>query len=92
MKPLTAEQLFIMAEEFCAHRGCSIRSYSALCAAAAIPGARIEGISVFDSPAAAAAALARGIERLEPLHQDNQAFAATAQDIYTAWTQNFEGF
>lgn len=92
MKPLTPEQLLIIADEFCAYHGGAVRSYSALCAAAAIPGARIEGVSVFDSPAAAAAALARGIEQLEPLRQDNQAFAAVVQDIYTAWTQNFEEF
>ncbi|MCQ4620039.1 TetR family transcriptional regulator [Corynebacterium sp. CCUG 71335] len=87
MKPLTPEQLLIIADEFCAHHGGAIRSYSALCAAAAIPGARIEGIPVFDSPVAAGEALARGVVKLEPLRGDNSAFASTARDVYVRWAE-----
>lgn len=85
MKPLTPEQLLIIADECCTAWGTTVRSYSAVCAAAAIPGARIAGVPVFDSPTAAARALARGIERLAPLSADNDLFAHAAADIYLRW-------
>lgn len=87
MKPLSPEQLLIIADECCAKWSTTVRSYSAICAAAAIPGARLEGIPIFDSPAAAATALARGIERLEPLNGFNAEFAATAGEIYRRWAE-----
>lgn len=87
MKPLSPEQLLIIADECCAAWGTTVRSYSAICAAAAIPGARLEGLPVFDSPAAAAAALSRGIERLEPLHGFNAEFATVAAEIYQRWCE-----
>ncbi|SIS39263.1 transcriptional regulator, TetR family [Corynebacterium appendicis CIP 107643] len=86
MKPLSAEQLLIIADECCTEWGTTVRSYSAICAAAAIPGARLEGLPVFDSPTAAAAALSRGIERLEPLADFNAPFASAAEEIYLRWT------
>lgn len=85
MKPLSPEQLLIIADECCTKWGTTVRSYSAICAAAAIPGARLEGLPVFDSPAAAGAALVRGIERLEPLADFNAPFAETAGEIYLRW-------
>lgn len=88
MKPLTPEQLLIIADECCTTWGATVRSYSAICAAAAIPGARLDGIPVFDSPTAAAAALARGIERLEPLTDFNVPFAHAAQEIYRRWCES----
>lgn len=88
MKPLTPEQLLIIADECCARWGTTVRSYSAICAAAAIPGAKLDGLAVFDSPAAAAAALARGIERLEPLTDFNAPFAAAAGEIYVRWCES----
>lgn len=87
MKPLAPEQLLVIADECCALWGTTVRSYSAICAAATIPGARIEGLAVFDSPTAAAAALARGIERLEPLSGFNEHFAAAASEIYSRWCE-----
>ena len=89
MKPLSPEQLLIIADECCAKWGPSaaVRSYSAICAAAAIPGAKLDGPPVFDSPAAAADALARGIERLEPLTDFNPPFADTAAEIYLRWCE-----
>lgn len=87
MRPLSPEQLLIIADECCASWSTTVRSYSAICAAAAIPGARLEGLAVFDSPAAAAAALARGIERLEPLTDHNEAFADCAAEIYRRWCE-----
>ena len=87
MKPLSPEQLLIIADECCAKWGTTVRSYSAICAAAAIPGARLDGLSVFDSPTAAAAALSRGIERLEPLADFNAHFAETAAEIYLRWCE-----
>lgn len=85
MKTLSPEQLLTIADECCETWGTTVRSYSAICAAAAIPGARLEGLDVFDSPAAAAAALSRGIERLEPLVDFNEPFAAAAGAIYERW-------
>ena len=85
MKPLSPEQLLIIADECCTKWGTTMRSYSAICAAAAIPGARLEGLPVFDSPATAAAALSRGIERLQPLADFNAPFAETAGEIYLRW-------
>ena len=87
MRPLSPEQLLIIADECCTKWGTTLRSYSAICAAAAIPGARLEGLPVFDSPAAAGAALSRGIERLEPLADFNAPFAATAGEIYLRWCE-----
>ncbi|WP_296145325.1 TetR family transcriptional regulator [uncultured Corynebacterium sp.] len=87
MKPLSPEQLLIIADECCAKWGTTVRSYSAICAAAAIPGAKLDGLPVFDSPAAAAAALARGIERLEPLADFNAPFADIAGEIYQRWCE-----
>ena len=87
MRPLSPEQLLIIADECCATWGTTVRSYSAICAAAAIPGAKLEGLAVFDSPAAAATALARGIERLEPLTDFNAPFASVAADIYLRWCE-----
>ena len=82
MTPLTPEQLLIIADEACEKWSTTVRSFSAIYAAASIPGARIDGIPVFDSPTAAAAALARGIERLEPLTAFNKEFAIVAAEIY----------
>ena len=81
MKPLSPEQLLIIADECCTKWGTTVRSYSAICAAVAIPGAKLDGLPVFDSPAAAAAALARGIERLEPLTDFNAPFADIALSL-----------
>lgn len=88
MKPLTAEQLLIIADECCTKWGTTVRSYSSLCAAAALPGARLEGLPVFDSPTDAASALARGIERLEPLTDFNVEFATIAAEIYQRWCES----
>lgn len=88
MKPLSPEQLLIIADECCTTWGVTVRRYSAICAAAAIPGARFEGLAVFDSPAAAASALARGIERLEPLTDHNEVFAGYAAEIYRRWCES----
>lgn len=87
MRPLSPEQLLIIADECCARWGTTVRSYSAICAAAAIPGAKVEGLAVFDSPASAATALSRGIERLEPLAGFNSDFASAAADIYLRWCE-----
>ena len=87
MKPLSPEQLLIIADECCAKWGTTVRSYSSLCAAAAIPGAKLDGLPVFDSPTAAAAALARGIERLEPLAGFNAPFADAVSKIYPRWCE-----
>lgn len=87
MKSLSPEQLLIIADECCTAWNISVRSYSALVAAAAIPGARLHGVAVFDSPTLAADALARGIERLEPLTGRNADFADIAREVYMRWLE-----
>lgn len=95
MKPLTSEHMLILADEFCADSPTpapTVRSFAALCAAAAIPGARIHGVAVFDSAGAAADALASGIRRLAPLTGSddgatNTAFASFVREVYLRWAE-----
>ena len=58
MRGFSGEQLLAVADEYCAFHGCHVRSFAALAASAAVPGARLHGVPVFDSVEAAAAALA----------------------------------
>ncbi|WIM67697.1 TetR family transcriptional regulator [Corynebacterium breve] len=85
MKLLSSEQLLLLADEFCAVHHVSVRSFAALAAAAAIPGARFDGVFVFDSSEQASAALADGIRRLEPLTSHNREFGAVVAQVYARW-------
>lgn len=79
---LSPEQLLIIADQFCEVHRVRVRSFSALVAAAAVPGARIEGIAVHADPTAAETALAQTLVLLEPLSGKNAEFAHACTEIY----------
>ena len=87
MRPFSAEQLLAVADEYCAFHGCQVRSFAALASAAAVPGARLHGVPVFDLVEAAAAALAETIRALEPLSGANAGFADVAAEVYRRWAE-----
>ncbi|WP_165164743.1 TetR family transcriptional regulator [Corynebacterium qintianiae] len=87
MKGFSPEQLLVVANEFCTVPRVRVRSFSALCAAAAVPGARVHGVAVFDSPLAAGVALASAIVALQPLTDANDAFAEVARRVYIDWAE-----
>lgn len=82
MRPLTPEQVLAAADEFCAARGVHVRSFAALAACAAVPGARIHGVPVCGSPREGAFLLFDATVRLKPLTDHNQTFAAVLRDTY----------
>jgi hypothetical protein len=84
--PLTAEQLLLMADKFCETHRVQVRDFSALVAAAAVPGARIDGIPVHADAAAAGDALSSALKRLEPLNNLNREFGLVCQGIYQRLT------
>lgn len=86
-RPLTPEQLLLIADEFCDAHRVSVRDFSALVAAAAVSGARIDAVPVHASPSSAADALARTIVALEPLSARNREFAAVCQEVYLRYAQ-----
>ncbi|WP_066528262.1 TetR family transcriptional regulator [Corynebacterium bouchesdurhonense] len=85
MRPLTPEQVLAVADEFCAARGVHVRSFGALAACAAVPGARIHGVPVCGSPREGAFLLFDATVRLKPLTDHNQTFAAVLRDTYLRW-------
>lgn len=85
MRALSAEQLLAIADEYCSFHGCHIRSFGFLAACAAVPGAKVHGVPVFDSVSAAAAALSSAIVALEPLSDSNDGFAEVAAEVYRRW-------
>ena len=87
MRGFSPEQLLAIADEYCAFHGCQVRSFAALAASAAVPGARFHGVAVFDSVDAAAAALAETIRALQPLSGANTGFADVAAEVYRRWAE-----
>ena len=91
MRGFSPEQLLAIADEYCAFHGCQVRSFAALAACAAVPGARLHGVPVFDSVEAAAAALAETIRALQPLSgagtEPNAGFAEVAAEVYRRWAE-----
>lgn len=81
-RPLTPEQLLAVADTYCGRFPVRVRSFPALAAAAAVPGARFHGVAVHDSPAAAADALRDVLEHLEPLTGGNKQFARLCAQVY----------
>lgn len=79
---LTPEQLLLIADEFCATHRVQIRDFGALVAAAAVPGAHIAGIPVYEGTAAAGRALAEAVTRLEPLSDHNREFGRACGKLY----------
>lgn len=87
MRGLSPEQLLAVADEYCAFHGCQVRSFGFLAACAAVPGSKLHGVAVFDSPSAAASALAEAILLLEPLSPSaaNAGFAEISAEVYRRW-------
>lgn len=85
MRGMSAEQLLAVADEYCEVTGARARSFSALVACAAIPGARVHGVPVFDTASRAAEALAAAVRRMEPLTAGNSGFALVAAEVYRRW-------
>ena len=85
MRSLSPEQLLAVADEYCSFHGCHLRSFGFLAACAAVPGARLHGVPVFDSVSAAASALSSAIVALEPLSAGNAGFAEVAGEVYRRW-------
>lgn len=87
MRNLSSEQLLAIADE-CAHiYKVQMRSFGSLCACAAVPGARLHGVPVYDTPHAAARGLADTIRALQPLTGANDAFATVARTTYLRWVE-----
>lgn len=88
-RAFTPEQLLLLADEFSAHLSAptptQIRSFTALAACAAVPGARIHGVPVCGSDREAADELAQAIVTLRPLTAANAEFARLARDVYLRW-------
>lgn len=84
--PLSPEQLLLIADKFCEIHRVQIRDFSALVAAAAVPGARIDGIRVHADAIKAGEALAAAVTRLEPLNNLNKEFGTVCQRIYHRMT------
>lgn len=79
---LRAEQLLIIADEFCESQRVQIRDFGALVGAAAVPDARISGIPVHTGVTAAARALEEAVIRLGPLSGRNREFGRVAREVY----------
>ncbi|GAB2516822.1 hypothetical protein CATRI_00035 [Corynebacterium atrinae] len=85
MRPLSPEQLLLVADEFCEFHRCQVRSFSALVAAAVVPGARLDGVWVHASVPTAAAALEETVVQLQPLDRHNTEFGALCREVYLHW-------
>lgn len=82
MRLLTTEQLLAVADTFRTRYPARVRSFSALAACAAVPGARVHGIAVHDGPSQAAADLESTIRALNPLTSNNEQFARICGALY----------
>ena len=85
MRGFSGEQLLAVADEYCSFHGCQVRSFAALAACAAVPGARFHGVAVFDSVDAAAAALSETVVALSPLSNSNEGFADVVAEVFRRW-------
>lgn len=80
---MSPEQLLVVAREFCRyHPSVRMERYWALNAAAAAAGARVEGVFVHGSAAAAAKALSETIRAVQPLSGRNAEFAEVCGEVY----------
>lgn len=85
MRGFSPEQLLAIADEYCAFHGCHVRSFASVAACAAVPGAKLHGVAVFDSVDAAAAALSQAVVALSPLSGGNEGFADVVAEVYRRW-------
>ena len=85
---MSPEQLLAIADEFCPAYKVRVRSFAMLAACAAVPGARIHGVPVCQSPQEGAMLLFDAISNLSPLTGHNAAFASIARDVYLRWAED----
>ena len=81
---MSAEQLYLLAQEFCARFQLRIINYSALVAAASASSARLEGIAIHGNEQQAAKAMAEVLEKVPALNAGNQTFAQYCARVYMA--------
>lgn len=81
---MSAEQLYLLAQKFCARFQLRIINYSALVAAAAASSARLEGIAIHGNEQQAAKAMAEVLEKVPALNAGNQTFAQYCARVYMA--------
>ncbi|MCK7662640.1 TetR family transcriptional regulator [Corynebacterium sp. CCM 9185] len=81
VRPLTSEQLLIIADEVAAVHRVRVRDHALLAGAAAVTSASYLGIPVHRDVRSAAAALSEAIIRLAPLDGANDIFADAAAEI-----------
>ena len=81
---MSPEQLYLVAQEFCARFNLRIINHSALVAAAAASTARLEGIAIHGDEQQAAQAMAEVLEKVPALNAGNQTFAQYFSRVYIA--------
>ena len=81
---MSPEQLYLVAQEFCARFNLRIINYSALVAAAAASTARLEGIAIHGDEQQEAQAMAEVLEKVPALNAGNQTFAQYCARVYMA--------
>lgn len=79
---MSPEQLYLLAQEFCARFRLRIINYSSLVAAAAASTARLEGIAIHGDEQQAAQAMAEVLEKVPALNAGNQTFAQYCARVY----------
>ena len=81
---MSPEQLYLVAQEFCARFNFRIINYSTLVAAAAASTARLEGIAIHGDEQQAAQAMAEVLEKVPALNSGNHTFAQCCARVYMA--------
>ncbi len=79
---MSTEQLYLLAQEFCARFNVRITNFAALAAAAAASTAKLEGIAIHDSHRDAARSMAEVLARVPALSGHNAEFAKFSARVY----------
>ncbi|QPK79175.1 cell filamentation protein Fic [Corynebacterium lizhenjunii] len=79
---MTAEQLLLLAHEFCITHRTTVNNYAALVAGASASTARIEGIAIHANAQEAALALEECLRAFPALSGRNQEFAAFCAEVF----------
>ncbi|MEZ2121980.1 MULTISPECIES: TetR family transcriptional regulator [unclassified Corynebacterium] len=81
VRPITPEQLLIIADEVIAIHRVHVRDYALLAGAAAVTAAAYGGVRVHQDVRSAADALSEAIIRLAPLDDANDVLADAAAEV-----------
>lgn len=79
---MTAEQLLLVAREFCAQHKTTVTNFGALVAAASVSSARIDGIPVHANRQQAAQAMQQILVAYPALNKHNRDFAALSTRVF----------